>query len=121
MAPCRFDSLARSAPTSSGRWATVGRPGMPRPSRSASIRGVAVEPERLEVRSLVPVESQPAQRRLDALGPLGAGALEVGVLDPEDERSVLVMAGVEPIEQGGAGAADVEEPGRGRREPDPDG
>ena len=80
---------------------------------------VAVEAVGLEVGPLVPVEAEPPQGRLDAVRPVLAGSFDVGVLDPQHERAALV-AGVEPVEQGGAGAADVEEAGRGRREPDPD-
>ena len=86
----------------------------------ASGRGaVGVKPLGLAVGTLVPVDPQPAQRALDALGQLVAREGGIGVLDPEDERAALV-AGVEPVEQRGPGPAHVEEPrGRGR-ETDPD-
>ena len=42
-------------------------------------------------------------------------ALAVGVLDAQEERSAE-PAGVEPVEQGRARAADVQEAGRGGRE-----
>ena len=65
----------------------------------------------------VPAEIEPAQAiedRVDA----GVGvALDVGIVQAEDHGS-LVMAGVEPVEYEGAGAADVEKTGGGRGEAD---
>src|SRR5438552_17016246 len=61
----------------------------------------------------VPVETEPLQAFEDR-GEGGVGiAFDVRVVDAEDHGSVIV-AGVEPIEDEGAGAADVEESG-GRR------
>src|SRR5690606_29679526 len=60
--------------------------------------------------SFVPLQAQPAQAVVDDVEELLAVALLVGVLDAQDERAAGV-AGVEPVEQRGAGAADVKEPG----------
>src|SRR5262249_27763736 len=69
---------------------------------------------------LVGVEPEPAQPLVDrALRGLGV-ALLVGVLQAEDELAALV-AGEEPVEQGGARAAHVEVPRRRRRKTDADG
>src|ERR1017187_9581225 len=69
---------------------------------------------RLEVRALIGGHAQPLQGGDDAIGPFGAVALFVGVLDPQDERAAA-LAREQPVEQGGAGTSDVEEAGgRGR-------
>ena len=93
--------------------------------RDQSLREIAmaIEPLRLEVRSvrsanaraLVPVEPEPPQAREDARHHVGRGTLRVGVLDAEDERSA-VTSSVEPVEERGARAADVEIAGRARSE-----
>ncbi len=67
----------------------------------------------LENRSLVPVEAEPGEAVEDDLGVFVGGTGLVGVLDAEQERAAL-FAGEEPVEEGGAGAADVEVSG-GRR------
>ena len=81
--------------------------------------GLAIEIEalRLEERALVPVEAEPAHAFEDALDHFFRGALEVGVFDAQDKGSAEV-AGEEPVEEGGAGSADVEIAGRGRRKTD---
>jgi hypothetical protein len=65
----------------------------------------------------VPAEIEPAQaieNRIDA----GVGiALDVGIVEAEDHGS-FVMAGIEPVEDKGAGAADVEKSCRRRGETD---
>ena len=61
--------------------------------------------------ALVPVEPEPSHAVEDAVDHLGGRALDVGVLDAEDERAAVVP-GEEPVEEGGAGAADVEVAGR---------
>src|SRR6185437_7159634 len=72
--------------------------------------------------ALVPVETEPAQRVLDADDPLLAGAGDVGVLDAEHERRLTpgpgVVTRVEPVEERGARPADVERARRRGREPD---
>ena len=86
---------------------------------------VTREPLRLEVgavgaadaRALVPVEPQPAQPVEDAVHHLGRRALDVGVLDAQDEGAA-VPAREEPVEERGAGAADVQVAGGGGREAD---
>jgi hypothetical protein len=65
----------------------------------------------LEDRAFVPVESQPRERVLDRGDPLRARPGDVGVLDAEGEGPPLV-AGEQPVEQRGVGAADVEGTGR---------
>src|SRR5439155_26762558 len=79
--------------------------------------GLAVAGRR---RALVPVEAEPRERLGDARDVLLGGARAVGVLDPEDEGAALV-ARVEPVEERGAGAADVQVSGRARRETHADG
>ncbi len=65
----------------------------------------------------VPVETEPLQAFEDR-GEGGVGiAFDVRVVDAEDHGSFIV-AGVEPIEDEGAGAADVEESGGRRGEAD---
>ena len=63
----------------------------------------------------VPIEAEPAHAVEDRLDRRLGGAGAVGVLDAEQELAT-VMAGEEPVEQGGARAADMEEAGRRRRE-----
>src|SRR6185503_8123596 len=56
---------------------------------------------------LVPVEAEPVEAFEDGVeGGFGV-ALEVGVVDAEDHGAV-VTAGVEPVKDEGAGAADME-------------
>ena len=59
-------------------------------------------------RSLIPREAEPAQSLEDDFDRFLRVASGVGVLDPEDELAAD-MAGKEPVEQGGAGAANMEE------------
>ncbi len=78
------------------------------------------------VRPLVPVEAEPAQDIDDPLLGSFDVAVAVGVLDAEQEGAVPPLApGLpvreQPVEERGAGAADVQEPGRARREADADG
>jgi hypothetical protein len=62
------------------------------------------------VRTLVPVEAEPFQAVENDLVRLGRVAFFIRVLDAEDELAA-VFAGVEPIEEGGAGPADMEKAG----------
>ena len=78
---------------------------------------VAVGARDLRDRVAVPVEPEPAQRLVDVLDVLGRVALGVGVLDAQ-EHLAAVVAGLEPVEQRGAGAADVQLAGRGGSESD---
>ena len=64
--------------------------------------------------TLVPVKAQPAHGAQDDLGVLVSGAGGVGVVDAQDERAA-VGAGKGPVVDGGAGAADVQLAGGGRR------
>src|SRR5439155_18114225 len=76
--------------------------------------GLAVGPERpTDLRALVPVEAEPAQRVDDDADGLVRGALAVGVLDPEDEDAAMVP-GEKPVVEGGPGVADVQVAGGGR-------
>src|SRR6202035_1460217 len=69
---------------------------------------------RLEVRSLIGGHAQPLEGGDDAIGPFGAGALFVGVVDPQNDLAAA-LAREQPVEQDGAGTPDVEEAGgRGR-------
>ena len=68
-------------------------------------------------RAFVPIEAEPAQAVEDDVHGLLRIARGVGVLDAEDERAAGV-AGVKPVEQRGARAADVQVAGRRRGEAD---
>jgi hypothetical protein len=58
----------------------------------------------------VPGETQPAEALKDGLDAGLGVALDIGVVQTQDHGSVVV-AGIEPIEDKGAGAADVQEAG----------
>src|SRR5690606_7131862 len=68
---------------------------------------IAVEALRLVVRTLVRIEAEPGHAVEDGLDRLLRGSLQVGVLDPQHEGA-LVMPGIGPGEERGAGPADVE-------------
>ena len=68
---------------------------------------MAGEPGALEDGGFVPVESEPFEAVEDDLGVFVGGTCLVGVFDPQQELPALA-AGEEPVEEGGAGAADVE-------------
>ena len=68
---------------------------------------VEIEPLRLIERALVPVEAEPAHAFEDALDHGFGRALEIGVFDAQDE-SAAGVAGEEPVEERGAGAANVQ-------------
>ena len=74
--------------------------------------GVALGAVRLHDRPLVPVEPEPIQRVEDLRDVLLRRALAVGVLDAQHHRAALVPRR-QPVEQGGARAADVQR-ARGR-------
>src|SRR5581483_8750702 len=84
-------------------------------------RAIAIETLRLKVRRvrpadlrpLVPVEAEPAHAVQNALDHLVGRALDVGVLDAQDEHAA-VPPREEPVEERGARAADVKVAG-GRR------
>ena len=61
----------------------------------------------LDVRPFVPVEPEPAQVVEDAGLRLTRRALDVGVLDPQDERAVLAVR-EQPVEERRARVADVQ-------------
>ncbi len=65
----------------------------------------------------VPVEAEPSRPVDDRRHRLLCRAHPVGVLDAQPERAA-VMARVEPVEQRGARPADMQKPGRRRREAD---
>ncbi len=69
--------------------------------------------------TLVPVETEPAEAIESILFELGGAAGHVGVVDADDEDPI-VMAGEQPVEQGGTGVPDVEQPGRRWGDPYPD-
>src|SRR4029077_13189825 len=76
---------------------------------------MTIEPLRLDVgtkvtadaRTLGPLEAEPAQAVENAADHLVGRAFEIGVFDPQHEHAAGA-AGKEPVEQRGAGAADVE-------------
>src|SRR5262249_25605363 len=76
---------------------------------------VAREALHLAKRPLVPVEPQPPHPVEDRLHGLLGGALEVGVLDAQDELACFA-AGVGPGEQRGPRSADVKVARRARGE-----
>src|SRR6185369_7221252 len=55
----------------------------------------------------IPVEAEPAQAFENGLDRRFGGALPVGVLDAQAEGAA-VMTGIEPVEQGRAGATDMQ-------------
>src|SRR5438874_6535423 len=67
----------------------------------------------------VPVEAEPAEAVDDRGDRLGGRALAVGVLDAQTEDPAVVTR-IEPVEQCGAGAADMQEAGRRGGETDND-
>jgi hypothetical protein len=71
------------------------------------------------VRPLVPVQTEPAQAAQDGAQRVLGAALLVRVLDAQHEDALLA-AGVQPVEECGAGAADVQIAGRARSEADAD-
>jgi hypothetical protein len=70
----------------------------------------------LEHGTFIPVETQPAKGFQDGLGMLGLRTVAIGVLDAEDEDP-SVVSGEQPIEECGAGTADVKISRRGGSEP----
>jgi hypothetical protein len=79
---------------------------------------ISVEPVRLAICAmrppdpdpLVPVQPQPSQRLEDVRLELGSRSLLIGVVDAEDELTV-VAPGEEPVEEGGPGVAHMQVPG----------
>ena len=68
-----------------------------------------------DVRPLIPIEAKPAQDIDDPLLGSFDVAVAVGVLDAEEERAVPPLASglavrQQPVEERGAGAADVQKP-----------
>src|SRR5205085_306799 len=70
-----------------------------------------------DIGAFVPVEPEPAQIAEDARLGLARRALDVGVLDPEDEGAAVTPR-EEPVEQRRAGVADVQVPGGAGSETD---
>src|SRR6267142_2112628 len=87
-----------------GRPATVGLPLL---DQSVGDFLVASEPLHLKERTFVPVEPEPAHGVENRLHRSVGGALEVGVLDAQDEFAAVFLR-VRPGEERGAGSADVE-------------
>ena len=87
------------------------------------VRAIDVQPLGLPVRpvfaagldALAPLEPHPPQIVEDRLLRLARRPLDVGVLDAQDERAALT-AREQPVEQRRARVADVQLPGRTRRE-----
>src|SRR5438128_2688157 len=71
-----------------------------------------------EVRSLIPVESEPAQILDDRLFGLDARPLGVGIFNPQNEDAI-VTARQEPIEERRARVADVQVARRAGRKSNP--
>src|ERR1043166_6642044 len=62
------------------------------------------------LRTFVPIESEPAEPVINGLRGFLRVARPIGVFNPQNQRAIGVP-GVEPVEQGGARSADVEETG----------
>src|SRR5213078_3634338 len=73
----------------------------------------------LEDGLFVPVEAEPGEAVEDDLGVFVGGTRLVGVFDAQQELPAF-FAGEEPVEEGGAGPADVEKASRRRSEADAD-
>ena len=95
--------------------APVGVAALGQPLRRLEVRGAALG---LVDDLLVPLQPEPPQAVEDALEPVVLAADRVGVLVPEQEATALA-AREEPVEECGAGAADVERAGRRRAEARP--
>ena len=67
----------------------------------------------LEHGTFIPIETQPAKSPQYGLGMLGVGSVAIGILDAENEYASVVPR-EQPVEESGAGAADVKV-SRGRR------
>ena len=63
----------------------------------------------------VRLDSQPLQIGLDRLGVFRLRTLEIRVVEAQNERPIAAL-GEEPVEQRGAGVADMDAPGRRGRE-----
>lgn len=61
----------------------------------------------LEIRSFVPGDSQPGQAVEDAVDGFLGGTFGVGILDAQHQFTVMFFC-VQPVVDGGAGAADME-------------
>ncbi len=72
------------------------------------------------LRALIPVEAEPLERMENDVNVLGLVARGVGVLDAQDEGAARVT-GVEPVEERGAGAADMKHARGGGGKADADG
>jgi hypothetical protein len=70
---------------------------------------------RLVIFVAIPIEAKPAHAVEDRLDRRLGGASAIRVLDAEQELAAA-MAGEQPVEQGGAGAADMQEASRRGRE-----
>ena len=76
--------------------------------------GMQIEALALAV-EFIPAELEPVEAVEDGIERLLGVAFDIGIVDAEDHRSGVV-AGVQPIEDKGPGAADVEVSGRRRGE-----
>jgi hypothetical protein len=74
-------------------------------------RGVTRRTGELEGDVAVPLQPEPGQAVEDGLDGGRGGARSVGVLDAQ-QIFAAVMAGIEPVEERGARAADMQEAGR---------
>ena len=85
--------------------------GVPMGEKNVRDFGVPLGPLRLEHRLLVKGEAEPVEPFDDLVDRVLRGALRVGILDPQ-QRLAAVVAGVEPVEQRGARAAEMQVAGR---------
>ena len=96
-------------------------------SEHRHVHVIGLEPLRLDVgregptdvRTLVPLQVQPAQTVEDRFGSAGDEAVLVGILDAHDKAAAGVL-GQQPVEQRRADVADVGHAGRAGSVADPD-
>ncbi len=69
-----------------------------------------------DLRTLIPIDADPAEPVEDPLDGVLDVPLLVGVVDPQDELAAAVVSRQQPVEQGRPDPADVQEPRRAGRE-----
>jgi hypothetical protein len=65
----------------------------------------------------VPGQAQPFQIAPDCVGVALLRAFRIGVVDAQNEDAARILARHGPVHHRGAQIADMQKPGRGRREP----
>src|SRR5438477_13211953 len=80
--------------------------GVPTREHFIDNRAIAIHPLHLEERSFVVIETEPGHRIENRLHRRGCRTLDVGVLDPQDERALMTTR-KSPGEKRGARAAEM--------------